>query len=130
MNFQLQYLDHIAIRVRDIEKSAKWYEETLGLKRLKPKEWGAFPIIMLAGNSGIALFPAKTDNPKHLPKGDYLTAFHFAFRVSNEDFEKVRQHLEKKNIEMEFQDLIHFKSFFFSDPDNYLVEITTQVKGF
>lgn len=124
------HLDHIALRVRDLEKSAKWYEEILGLKKVKPNEWGDFPIMMSAGKSGIALFPAKTDNPKNIPEGDYLTAFHFAFQVSNEDFENFRKHLELKGIEYEFQDLIHFHSFFISDPDNYQVEITTQVKNF
>ncbi|MCR9289634.1 VOC family protein [Saprospiraceae bacterium] len=126
--FQLQYLDHIAIRVRDVEKSALWYEEVLGLKRVKPREWGAFPIMMLAGKTGIALFPAKTNNPKILPEGDWLVPFHFAFQVSNQEFEKVKQHFEKKNIAIEFQDLIHFHSIFISDPDNYKIEITTQVK--
>lgn len=95
MNFQLKQLDHIAIRVSNLEKSAQWYEKTLGLKRIKPKEWGAFPIMMLAGESGVALFPAKTSQPKHLPKGDYLIPFHFAFRIAVEDFEKIRIHLVK-----------------------------------
>ena len=54
LDFQLEQLDHIAIRVKDIRASAKWYEEMLGLKPLRPKEWGEFPIIMLAGKSGIA----------------------------------------------------------------------------
>ena len=130
MDFELKYLDHIAIRVRDLEKSAKWYEEVLGLKRIKPKEWGDFPIMMSAGNSGIALFSSKTDNPKNIPEGDYIAAFHFAFRVSNEDFEKVQKHLDVNKIEYEFQDLIHFHSFFISDPDNYQIEITTQLKNF
>lgn len=130
MDFQLKHLDHIALRVRDIEKSAKWYEEILGLKKIKPDEWENFPIMMLAGNSGVALFPAKTDNPKNIPEGDYICAFHFAFRISNEDFEKIRNHFEKNNIEYEFQNLVHFHSFFISDPDNYRIEITTQMKDF
>lgn len=119
MDFTLQQLDHIAIRVSDLEKSARWYESVLGLERLKPEEWGDFPIMMLAGSSGVALFPSKTNNPKQIPEGDFIIAFHFAFRVSNIDFEKVKAHLEEKNIDFEFQDLIHFHSIFISDPDNY-----------
>lgn len=29
---KLNYLDHVAIHVVDMEKSAAWYEEVLGLK--------------------------------------------------------------------------------------------------
>lgn len=130
MNFQLKNLDHIAIRVRDLEKSAKWYEKTLNLKKVKPKEWGAFPIMMLAGKSGVALFPAKTSQPKNLPEGDYLVPFHFAFRIEVEEFEKIKSHLYNIGIEFEFQDLYHFHSIFLLDPDNYQVEITCQVKDF
>lgn len=130
MNFKLQQLDHIAIRVRDLEKSVQWYTDVLGLKKVHPKEWGAFPIMMLAGNSGVALFPSKTTQPKKLPADDFLTPFHFAFRINLDDSEKVKVHLHNIGIDFEFQDLIHFHSIFISDPDDYQIEITCQVKKF
>lgn len=31
--FKIEFLDHVAIRVKDIQASAKWYEEVLGLQK-------------------------------------------------------------------------------------------------
>ena len=61
-SIKIDFLDHVAIRVADLEVSAKWYEKVLGLKRYQLPEWGNFPIFLLAGKSGIALFPASTDD--------------------------------------------------------------------
>ena len=57
---EIDFLDHVAIRVADMEASSAWYEKVLGLKRYKLPEWGDFPIFLLSGKSGIALFPANT----------------------------------------------------------------------
>ena len=42
MNFKVLQLDHVAIRVKDMEKSARWYADVLGFKRVQAEEWGAF----------------------------------------------------------------------------------------
>ena len=128
MNFKILQLDHVAIRVKDMEKSAQWYADVLGFKRVQPKEWGPFPIMMIGSNSGVAIFPAKTDNPKPLPEGDWLTAFHFAFRISRSGLDYAMDQFRTNNIEFEFQDLIHFHSIFLTDPDGHQVEFTAQVR--
>ena len=38
--FQIEYLDHVAIRAMDIDVSAKWYEEVLGLKKISASRMG------------------------------------------------------------------------------------------
>lgn len=37
-NKNLQFLDHVALRVQDLEVSAIWYEKVLGLKRKQVPE--------------------------------------------------------------------------------------------
>ncbi len=119
--FQLQFLDHVAIRVKDLEKAAQWYEGTLGLKRIQFAEWGPAPILLLADQTGLALFPA--DSKKSIQKID-----HFAFRMEFNQFEIARDFFRKQEIPFEEQDHHFFKSIYLTDPDGHTVELTTPIK--
>ena len=60
---QLEGIDHVAMGVRDIERSAKWYIDVLGFERLHDGMWNGVPTFIGKGNTGIALFPAN-EEPK------------------------------------------------------------------
>ena len=62
--FEVGFLDHVAIRVKDVEFSARWYEKVLGLKRLSVPEWKNYPVFMSCGKSGVAIFPANLADPE------------------------------------------------------------------
>lgn len=127
--FQIKTLDHVALRVRDIEISAQWYERVLGLRRIQPEAWGPFPIFMVAENgTGVALFPPQTNTPESLPEKDWIRGDHYAFRVESDHFEAAQQHLKDLEIPFEFQDHHYFYSIYFLDPDGHELELTTQVK--
>ncbi|MBC2838569.1 VOC family protein [Robiginitalea sp. SC105] len=49
--FKIDFLDHVAIRVANLEASAAWYAKVLGLEKYQLPEWRDFPIFMLAGKS-------------------------------------------------------------------------------
>lgn len=125
--FEIECLDHIAIRVKDMEASAKWYEKVLGLKRYEVKEWGPFPIFLLAGRTGIALFPASTDDPLLDPNSKNVKIDHFAFSVTKDNFAKARKKYEDLGISYNLQDHHHFHSIYTTDPDGHIVELTTLV---
>lgn len=127
--FEIQFLDHIAIRVANLETSIKWYEKTLGLKKYQFDEWGPFPVFMLSGKTGVALFPANLDHPKLNRNSRNVKIDHFAFNVTNENFEKAKKHLEEIEEEFEFQDHHFFHSIYLNDPDGHQVELTTIVVG-
>ena len=118
----LAFLDHIAIKVKDVEASAAWYVRVLKMKRFQPEEWKPFPVMVLAGESGLALFPQK--------KGENISiqSLHIAFRIAPKDFDSLRMHLEQEGIELYFEDHVWFQSMYFSDPDGYRLEITTPTK--
>ncbi|WP_103068805.1 VOC family protein [Aquimarina sediminis] len=125
--FKIEFLDHVAIRVQDIEASADWYKRVLGLKRYKMPEWGDFPIFMLTNKSGVALFPAKIDDPELEIKSKNIKIDHFAFNVTRENFKKAISRYEELGVEYNFQDHFYFHSIYTKDPDGHTVELTTIV---
>lgn len=124
-NFQIDFLDHVAIRVKDLETSARWYEEVLNLKRYQLPEWGEYPIFLLAGKSGIAIFPADLNDPKLISNSKNIKIDHFAFNVSKDNFEKAKAHYKELGLEFNVQDHIYFESIYTQDPDGHTVELTT-----
>jgi catechol 2,3-dioxygenase-like lactoylglutathione lyase family enzyme len=123
--FNINFLDHVAIRVKDIDISVEWYEKVIGLKKCLLPEWKNYPVLMLAGKSGIAIFPANMSDPSLNKHSRNIKIDHFAFNVSNEDFEKAKRHYEKIEQEFEFQDHFYFHSIYTKDPDGHTVELTT-----
>lgn len=121
----IEFLDHVAIRVTDIENSAKWYEKVLGLKRYRLPEWGDFPIFLLAGKSGIALFPANPNDTKFDPASKNVKIDHFAFNVTKENFVKAKKRYTELNLLFHIQDHHYFDSIYTKDPDGHTIELTT-----
>ncbi|NNE01815.1 MAG: VOC family protein [Eudoraea sp.] len=123
--FKLNFLDHVAIRVRDVETSVLWYEKVLGLKRYQYKEWGSYPVFMFSGKSGIAIFPANQKDPILDSNSKNIKIDHFAFNVTQEDFKKAQEVFKSLKISFEFQDHFYFHSIYLKDPDDHTVELTT-----
>lgn len=123
--FTLEFLDHVALRVRDIEESASWYEQVLGLKRYQLPEWGDYPIFMLYGKSGIALFPVKDPNAAKTPDVSGICIDHFAFQVTRGNYDKALEHFKELGVGFEEQNHHYFLSVYLRDPDGHVVELTT-----
>lgn len=125
LEIEIEFLDHVAIRVTDMEASAAWYEKVLGLKRYKLPKWGSFPIFLLSGKSGIALFPANTEDAKLDSTSKNVKIDHFAFNVTNENFEKAKKKYAELKLKFEVKDHHYFDSIYTKDLDGHTVELTT-----
>jgi catechol 2,3-dioxygenase-like lactoylglutathione lyase family enzyme len=122
---QLEGIDHVALGVRDIESSAKWYIEVLGFERLHEGMWNGVPTFIGKGNTGIALFPANPDAKSTTPTHRDIRMLHLAFRADQENFLAARRELQKRGIKFEFQDHEIAHSIYFRDLDGHQLEITT-----
>ena len=120
---QLEGIDHVAMGVHDVERSAKWYTEVLGFERLHEGVWGGVPTFVGKGNTGIALFPASQEAKPSAYRE--IRMLHLAFRADRENFLAAQRELEKRGIKFEFQDYEISHSIYFHDPDGHQLEITT-----
>ena len=80
---------------------------------------------MLSGKSGIALFPARVNDPAIDPGSKNVRIDHFAFHVSKENFERAKLRYEEMGLEFTIQDHHYFDSIYTTDPDGHTVELTT-----
>ena len=123
--FELERIDHVAITVRDIENSVKWYREILGLEQYYEDAWGGVPAMIGKGGTCLALFKAKGNNPVPARGRETIAMQHLAFKTDRKNFEEAQKSLKEKGIKFEFQDHEISHSIYFNDPDGYEIEITT-----
>lgn len=117
----------MAIHVADMERSAAWYKKVLGLKKHQVEKWMPFPIFMLSGKVGIALFPADTSIPPVLKSYKGSKIDHFAFNVDQKEFKKAIAHYKQLGLQYDIQDHHYFHSLYTQDPDGHTIELTTLV---
>src|SRR5438552_18926479 len=101
---QLEGIDHVALGVRDIERSVKWYIEVLGFERLHDGVWNGVPTFIGKGNTGIALFPASSNAKQTSSSHCEVRILHLAFRAIRQNFLASQRELEKRGIISAFQD--------------------------
>lgn len=126
-DIKIEFLDHVAIRVKDLSRSVEWYQQVLGLKKYQLPEWGEYPIFLLAGKSGIALFPANLKDSKFDFSSRNVKIDHFAFHVTQANFERAKRRYTALNLDFNIQDHHYFHSIYTKDPDGHTVELTTLV---
>jgi catechol 2,3-dioxygenase-like lactoylglutathione lyase family enzyme len=122
---ELEGIDHVAVGVREVERSAKWYIDVLGFERLHEGMWDGVPTFIGKGNTGIALFPANPDAKSTRSTGRDLRMLHLAFRANRKNFLSAQEELKRRGIKFEFQDHEISHSIYFRDPDGNQLEITT-----
>jgi catechol 2,3-dioxygenase-like lactoylglutathione lyase family enzyme len=122
---QLEGIDHVALAVRDVEETAKWYADVLGFERRYEGMWDGIPTFLGKGNTAIALFPARDGDSKSATRTSKIRMLHLAFRADHDGFLAAQEELKRRGIKFEFQDHEISHSIYFRDPDGYHLEITT-----
>jgi len=123
--FKIDALDHVALSVRDVERSARWYADVLGFKRQHEEMWDGVPIFVGNGDAAIALFPVRDKAGSTSHDRAAVRVLHFAFRADRENFLRAQDELRKRAIPFDFQNHEISHSIYFRDPDGHQIEITT-----
>ena len=142
---ELEGIDHVAMSVRDVERSAQWYIDILGFEHRHKGVWDGVPTFIGKGKTAIALFPAKSNTtstslaavalgtPKRDEGGPAKAAssrgeirmLHLAFRADRKNFLAAQEELKQRRIKFESSDHEISHSIYFRDPDGHELEITT-----
>ena len=120
----LERVDHVALSVSDVERSAQWYIDVLGFERQHDDVWGGYPVFVGKNDAAVALFPIRKKEAAHSSPAA-ARVLHFAFRTNRKNFVSAQQELKSHGIEFEFQDHKISHSIYFNDPDGHEIEITT-----
>ena len=121
---QLEGIDHVALAVRDVERSAQWYVEVLGFERRYAGMWNGIPAFIGKGATAIALFPRNTHESSSA-RAAKIDMLHLAMRADRKNFLIAQHELQERGIKFEFQDHEISHSIYFRDPDGHELEITT-----
>jgi catechol 2,3-dioxygenase-like lactoylglutathione lyase family enzyme len=125
----LEGIDHIALSVRDVERSAKWYVDVLGFEPRHEGVWNGIPTFIGKGTTAIALFPPRSRDGAAASDGRPIRMLHFAMRADRKNFLSAQSELKERGIDFEFQDHEISQSIYFFDPDGHELEITTYELG-
>ena len=124
---QIKGIDHVAINVKDIDKSVEFYTKVIGLNitQREPSKPG-IEYFLDCGPSLIGIIQAKDLSRSHAFENEGLGANHFSFRVDSKDFDSMIKRLEEYNVTIEFAKKREKSwSLYFYDLDGNKLEVTS-----
>ena len=114
--FEATALHHIALKVPDLDRAQKFYEQHLGLKPVQAP--GLPPFMRLLTCSSQADCWPKT-HMLNLWKGEKPELHHFCFTVKDYDQKAAVEKLRTQNLNPEQRG----NSAYFRDPDGYVIQL-------
>lgn len=123
-------MDHIVLRVKDVEESLRFYTETLGLKSERVEQWRAgeirFPSARLNDDTIIDLFPS---DQEPIARDGVRNQDHFCMVIEPTDMEDLKAKFEALGVGIQSGPGKRWGShgdgisLYLYDPDNNVVEL-------
>jgi catechol 2,3-dioxygenase-like lactoylglutathione lyase family enzyme len=128
--FKHEGIDHVALSVRDVERSVRWYTDVLGFEKRYEGIWDGAPVFIGKGETALAIFPVRENESEAAARPASIRILHLALRADGANFLKAQEELKGRGIKFTFQDHEISHSIYFRDPDGHELEITTyELKG-
>lgn len=109
---------------KDLKKAEAFYSHILGLEKIVSVE--NRHVFFRAGTSVLLIFnPDVTIEETKLPPHFGSGQLHIAFELSSENYDSAKENLRAKGVEIEHETEWPggYRSFYFRDPDEHLLEI-------
>ena len=92
-------VDHVALSVRDLEKSFEFYTKVIGLK-VTEREYSkpGIEYFLDCGSSLIGLIQGNETEGKHLLQDGGIGGNHVAFRVETKEFDRIVEEIKKLGL--------------------------------
>jgi catechol 2,3-dioxygenase-like lactoylglutathione lyase family enzyme len=123
--FKHEGIDHVALSVRDVERSVRWYIDVLGFEKRYEGIWDGAPVFIGKGETALAIFPVRENESEAAAQPAPIRLLHLALRADGANFLKAQEELKARGIKFTFQDHEISHSIYFCDPDGHELEITT-----
>jgi len=124
---EIQGIDHVALNVKDIDKSVEFYTNVIGLKvtEREPSKPG-IEYFLDCGSSLVGIIQAQDLENAHPFAHEGLGANHFSFRLKAKDFDSFLQRLEENDVKIEYAKKREKSwSLYFYDLDGNKLEATS-----
>jgi catechol 2,3-dioxygenase-like lactoylglutathione lyase family enzyme len=120
-------LGHVVFRVRDVERSIKFYTEILNFRVSDINEGGMVFFTMCGDHHTVAIAPAAAKDAAEQPPKNQLGLSHFAMEVGSlDELFAIREFLKRKGVPVTFEGRKGAGSNVgveFLDPDGYQLEL-------
>lgn len=126
MAIKVRNVGHVVLKVRDIERSARFYRDVLGLKEVARGTFGRPMAFFSTGDNhhDVAVLEVGADAPA--PAAEATGLYHVALRIgtSLDELRAARAHLEARGItNIRVRDHVVSQSIYLNDPDGNNIEL-------
>jgi catechol 2,3-dioxygenase len=127
MMINVKNVGHVVLKVRDLERSVRFYRDVLGLKEVARGTFGS-PMVFFSATGenhhDMALFDVGPDAAP--PEKNQVGLYHVALRIGHslEELRAAKEHLEANGVkDIRLRDHTVTQSIYLSDPDGNGLEL-------
>jgi catechol 2,3-dioxygenase len=125
---KVQQLGHVVLKVRDRERSERFYTEVLGLRVAARMDAPPMTFFTLGNHHDFAIMAVGPDGPASAANSPGL--FHVAFKIgeSTDELRRAKADLEARDVDIAMvADHTVTHSIYFEDPDGNAIELYVDV---